>query len=95
VTASWLALLARSSSAKDAEIVALLREWFGLWTVLGQPGLQVSRRQGSARILVYVCMVVLLGPGSPTSKERIMDHGSVYRRCGCRDEATGRLVGIR
>jgi integrase len=24
-----------------------------------------------------------------------MDHGSVYRRCGCRDEATGRLLGIR
>ena len=22
-----------------------------------------------------------------------MDHGSVYRRCGCRDEATGRLLG--
>jgi integrase len=24
-----------------------------------------------------------------------MDHGSVYRRCGCRDEATGRLLGAR
>jgi len=22
-----------------------------------------------------------------------MDHGSVYRRCGCRDESTGRLLG--
>jgi hypothetical protein len=25
--------------------------------------------------------------------EKIMDRGSVYRRCGCRDEATGRLLG--
>ena len=24
-----------------------------------------------------------------------MDHGSLYRRCGCRDEATGRLLGAR
>jgi hypothetical protein len=24
-----------------------------------------------------------------------MDHGSVYRRCGCRDESTGRLLGAR
>jgi len=24
-----------------------------------------------------------------------MDHGSVYRRCGCRDENTGRLLGAR
>src|SRR5215471_6484627 len=24
-----------------------------------------------------------------------MDHGSTYRRCGCRDEATGRLLGAR
>jgi hypothetical protein len=24
-----------------------------------------------------------------------MDHGSVYRRCGCRDEATGKLLGAR
>jgi len=24
-----------------------------------------------------------------------MDHGSVYRRCGCRDEKTGRLLGVR
>jgi hypothetical protein len=24
-----------------------------------------------------------------------MDHGSVYRRCGCRDESTGRLLGTR
>ena len=24
-----------------------------------------------------------------------MDHGSVYRRCGCRDEITGRLLGAR
>jgi integrase len=24
-----------------------------------------------------------------------MDHGSVYRRCGCRDEKTGRLLGAR
>ena len=24
-----------------------------------------------------------------------MDHGSVYRRCGCRDETTGRLLGAR
>jgi hypothetical protein len=24
-----------------------------------------------------------------------MDHGSVYRRCGCRDRSTGRLVGAR
>jgi integrase len=27
--------------------------------------------------------------------EKIMDHGSVYRRCGCRDEATGKLLGAR
>jgi integrase len=25
----------------------------------------------------------------------IMDHGSVYRRCGCRDGSTGRLAGAR
>ena len=24
-----------------------------------------------------------------------MDHGSLYRRCGCRDKATGRLLGAR
>lgn len=24
-----------------------------------------------------------------------MDHGSVYRRCGCREEYTGRLLGAR
>jgi hypothetical protein len=24
-----------------------------------------------------------------------MDHGSVYRRCGCRDEDTGKLLGAR
>jgi integrase len=24
-----------------------------------------------------------------------MDHGSVFRRCGCRDQATGRLLGAR
>jgi hypothetical protein len=24
-----------------------------------------------------------------------MDRGSVYRRCGCRDKATGRLLGAR
>lgn len=24
-----------------------------------------------------------------------MGHGSVYRRCGCRDENTGRLLGAR
>ena len=24
-----------------------------------------------------------------------MDHGSVYRRCGCRDESTGRVLGAR
>lgn len=24
-----------------------------------------------------------------------MDNGSVYRRCGCRDENTGRLLGPR
>ena len=24
-----------------------------------------------------------------------MDYGSVYRRCGCRDEFTGRLLGAR
>jgi hypothetical protein len=24
-----------------------------------------------------------------------MDHGSVYRRCGCRDESTGKLLGAR
>ena len=24
-----------------------------------------------------------------------MDHGSVYRRCGCRDENTGKLLGAR
>jgi hypothetical protein len=24
-----------------------------------------------------------------------MDRGSVYRRCGCRDESTGRLLGAR
>jgi hypothetical protein len=24
-----------------------------------------------------------------------MDHGSVYRRCGCRDESSGRLPGAR
>jgi hypothetical protein len=27
--------------------------------------------------------------------EKIMDRGSVYRRCGCRDKATGRLLGAR
>jgi hypothetical protein len=27
--------------------------------------------------------------------EKIMDRGSVYRRCGCRDEATGRLLRAR
>jgi hypothetical protein len=37
-------------------------------------------------------MVVLLG------RDRlplggVMDHGSVYRRCGCRDDATGRPLG--
>jgi hypothetical protein len=36
---SWLALLARSSSTKDAEIVALRHEWFELWVMPGQPGL--------------------------------------------------------
>ena len=25
--------------------------------------------------------------------EKIMDRGSVYRRCGCRDKATGKLLG--
>jgi hypothetical protein len=24
-----------------------------------------------------------------------MDHGSLYRRCGCRDENTGKLLGAR
>ena len=24
-----------------------------------------------------------------------MDHGSVFRRCGCRDQTTGRLLGVR
>ncbi len=24
-----------------------------------------------------------------------MDRGSVFRRCGCRDQATGRLLGAR
>ena len=24
-----------------------------------------------------------------------MDHGPAYRRCGCRDEKTGRLLGAR
>jgi integrase len=27
--------------------------------------------------------------------EDFMDHGSVFRRCGCRDQATGRLLGAR
>jgi hypothetical protein len=44
--------------------------------------------------LVRVCMVVLL------CRDRylwggIVDHGSVYRRCGCVDESTGRLLGAR
>src|SRR5262249_38118304 len=41
-----------------------------------------------------LCMVVLLGRDH-VPQGGVMDHGSVYRRCGCRDEVTGRLLGAR
>ena len=43
---------------------------------------------------VRVCMVVLLGRDR-LPRGGAMDHGSMYRRCGCREEATGRLLGAR
>ena len=41
-----------------------------------------------------VCMVVLLGRDRNLGED-IMDHGSILRRCGCRDQATGTLLGGR
>lgn len=43
-------------------------------------------------ILIHLRRMML--PGRDRCRgEKIMDRGSVYRRCGCRDEATGRLLG--
>jgi integrase len=49
-----------------------------------------SLSEGEAVFLLPVCMV---GPaGFDRSLGGDMDHGSVFRRCGCRDQATGRLL---
>src|SRR5712691_8760218 len=50
--------------------------------------------RGSPPSPLGVCMVVMLG------RDRlplggVMEYGSLYRRCGCRDENTGRLLGAR
>jgi integrase len=44
--------------------------------------------------VVRVCIVVLLGRGRYL-KGGAMDHGSTYRRCGCRDHESGMLLGAR
>ena len=45
-------------------------------------------------ILIRLRRMMLPG-GDRCHGEKIMDRGSVYRRCGCRDKATGRLLGAR
>jgi integrase len=44
--------------------------------------------------VVRVRMVVLLGRDRDV-REGVMVHGSVFKRCGCRDEQTGGLLGAR
>src|SRR6266496_4272118 len=53
-----------------------------------------SLSECGAGALLLVCIVCLLGCDR-ISGGGDMDRGSVFRRCGCRDQATGRLLGAR
>jgi hypothetical protein len=72
----------------DAQRVKVRSGGFFQWTP------QRTHGKASADFLIRVSMVVLLGRNRQP-RGGVMDHDSVYRRGGCRDETAGKLLGAR
>src|SRR5258708_15327410 len=64
------------------------------YTVGSHPHDSADSERAWSLFFLPVCIVRLLGRDR-NLRGRAMDRGSVFRRCGCRDQVTGRLLGAR